>query len=85
MANKIANRIKLPADASTWNSSRESDAYLKMASGKMVKPLSNPVGLNVTNESAPSNSSGADSPIALETARIVPVAVPGMAYGKTSL
>lgn len=85
IANKIANKIKLPADANTWNSSRESEAYLKIASGRIVKPLSSPVGLNVTKESAPSSKRGADSPIALETAKMVPVAVPGTAEGRTNL
>jgi hypothetical protein len=85
MAKRIARRIKLPAEARTWNSSLESEAYLKIARGRMVKPLSRPVGLKVTKERAPRRRRGADSPIARETARIVPVAVPGTADGITNL
>ena len=73
----------MPAAARFWNDSCGREVQLKIWIGNTVNRSSGPSGVNGTNVNAPMVISGADSPIALEAARMFPVIIPGIASGST--
>ena len=56
---------------------------MKIWIGSAVKVAVKPSGRRSTKSAAPTTISGAVSPIARESARITPVAIPGIAAGRT--
>ena len=72
----------MAAAASAWKSSLGCEIQLKICSGRAVKAESRPVGLKATNVAAPTRISGAVSPIARESDRMMPVAMPGIDDGQ---
>ena len=74
-----------PAAARSLNSSCGREIHSKIWSGSAVYAESSPSGLKATKLAAPTRISGAVSPIARDRARMTPVAIPGIAAGRTCL
>src|SRR5687767_11691085 len=83
--NVISKRIMMPAAAFTINSACGRDVQLKICIGNVVNWSLGLSGIKGTYTNAPITRSGAVSPIALETAKIIPVNIPPNAEGTTTL
>src|SRR5690606_16284789 len=80
---RTARRTRLAAAARAWNAGCGREIQLKIWIGSTVNESVNRSGTKGTNATAPTRSSGAASPTARESARIVPVRIPGSASGRT--
>jgi len=81
--NVISKRTIIAAVASIINPFCGRDNQLKICIGITVKSLIGLVGMLVTYNMAPITISGADSPMALDTAKITPVTNPQAEAGNT--
>jgi len=81
-SSRIISTTIAPA-ARVTNSWFGSCVQVKICTGSAVNELSKPLGLNRSDDPAPITSSGAVSPIARDSARITPVAMPAIEPGRT--
>ena len=76
------NRTRIVLAARSWKDSFGCLDQKKICMGRARKPSITPVGVVFENRLA-TNKIGAVSPSALATDRIAPVAIPGIAFGRT--
>src|SRR3712207_8444670 len=83
MQSKTIIKTRIAAAAKLTKSRLGSCVQTKIWMGRAVKSLPNPSGLKRGEAAAPTTSSGAVSPMARDSERMTPVAMPAIEPGRT--